>query len=176
MANSGFSYFMLITKLKYSIVSRQCVGGQVNGGRRRPHAVTQRLRRASGNILSRPGSGIVELNNVKEIKQLEREIYEEKEINNATENEATAKFTIKILHTQNHVIGYRLEKYDHVCQRLECVRDEKSKVDEHVKVLVERDIQRETSCDLRKENLKLTEMLTCYRQEITSLKNQSISK
>ena len=107
---------------------------------------------------------IVELNNLKEkVKQWEREIYEEKEINNASENELRS-------------IGYRLEKYDHVCQRLECVRDEKSKVDEHVKVLVERDIQRETSCDLRKENLKLTEMLTCYRQEITGLKNQSISK
>ena len=107
---------------------------------------------------------IVELNNLKEkVKQWEREIYEEKEINNASENELRS-------------IGYRLEKYDHVCQRLECVRDEKSKVDEHVKVLVERDIQRETSCDLRKENLELTEMLTCYRQEITGLKNQSISK
>jgi len=108
---------------------------------------------------------IVELNNLKEkVKQWEREIYEEKEINNASENELRS-------------IGYRLEKYDHVCQRLECVRDEKSKMEEHVKLLVERDIQRElTSCDLRKENLELTEMLTCYRQEITSLKNQSISK
>jgi hypothetical protein len=108
---------------------------------------------------------IVELNNLKEkVKQWEREIYEEKEINNASENELRS-------------IGYRLEKYDHVCQRLECVRDEKSKMEEHVKLLVERDIQRElTSCDLRKENLELTEMLTCYRQEITGLKNQSISK